>query len=109
MNQTNFDPIVNQQSDVLDSPEPIRRTSRITTPPVRYGFATSTHTDSDHPTYTQAMASPDKAAWLVAMQEEFNAFKLHSVGTLVEAPPGANLLGGMLIFTRKRDKIQPSL
>lgn len=56
MNQTNFDPIVNQQSDVLDSPEPIRRTSRITTPPVRYGFATSTHTDSDHPTYTQAMA-----------------------------------------------------
>lgn len=50
------------------------------------------------------MNSPDKAAWLTAMQEEFEAFKKHSVGTLVDAPPDANVLGGMWVFTRKQDE-----
>ena len=50
------------------------------------------------------MASPDRAAWLNAMEEEFEAFKRHSVGTLVDAPPGANVIGGMWVFTRKRDE-----
>lgn len=82
-----------------------RRSTRTTAPPVRYGFATSTSTpDTDHPTYTQAMASPDKAAWQTAMQEEFDAFKRHSVGTLVDPPPGSNILGGMWVFTRKGDE-----
>lgn len=50
------------------------------------------------------MNSPDKAAWLTAMHEEFEAFKRHSVGTLVDAPAGANVLGGMWVFNRKRDE-----
>lgn len=50
------------------------------------------------------MASPDKAAWLKAMQEEFDSLNQHSVGTLVDPPPGANVLGGMWIFNRKADK-----
>lgn len=51
-------------------PEP-RRTTRHITQPQRYGFAATTSPDSDHPTYTQAMASPDRAAWQKAMQDEF--------------------------------------
>lgn len=50
------------------------------------------------------MASPDKAAWLTAMNEEFEDFKSHSFGTLVYAPLGAKVLRGMWVFTRKRDK-----
>lgn len=86
------------------SPDQPRRSSRTTIPPTRYGFSASTTHDTNHPTYTQAMASPDKAAWLTAMQEEFEAFKKHSVGTLVDAPAGANILGGMWVFNRKRDE-----
>lgn len=85
-------------------PEPQRRSTRVTAPPVQFGFTASNSIDTDHPTYTQAMASPDRAAWLTAMQEEFDAFKRHSVGTLVDAPPQANVLGGMWVFTRKRDE-----
>lgn len=84
--------------------DPPRRSSRKTTVLIRYGFAASVSHDSDHPTYTQAMASPDKAAWLTAMQEEFEAFKRHSVGTLVDAPARANILGGMWVFNQKRDE-----
>lgn len=95
--------IDNSTTDTTAAPEPPRRSLRRKVAPVRYGFAATSH-DSDHPTYSQAMASPDKAAWLTAMQEEFEAFKRHSVGTLVDAPAGANILGGMWVFNRKRDE-----
>lgn len=80
-----------------------RQSSRRTTAPIRYGFAATSH-NSDHPTYCQAMASPDKAAWLTAMQDEFEAFKRHSVGTLFDAPSGVNILGGMWVFNQKCDE-----
>lgn len=38
------------------------------------------------------------------MESEFEAFTQHNVGTLVDRPPGANVLGGMWILSRKRDK-----
>lgn len=82
----------------------LRRTSRQPSQPQRYGFEASTSTDSDHPTHAQAMASPDKAAWLKAMQEEFDSLNQHSVGTLVDPPPDANVLGGMWVFNKKRDE-----
>lgn len=56
----------------------VRRTSRQSTQPQRYGFLASLSTESNHPTYTQAMASPDKAAWLKAMQDEFDSLNRHS-------------------------------
>lgn len=89
----------------MDAPSvSLRRTARQPTRPQHYGFATSTSQDTDHPTFSQAMASPDKAAWLKAMQEEFDSLNQHLVGTLVDPPPDANILGGMWIFNRKRDK-----
>lgn len=50
------------------------------------------------------MSSPDKAAWQKAMQDEFDSLSQHSVGTLVYPPPKENVLGGMWIFSKKRDK-----
>lgn len=38
------------------------------------------------------------------MDNKFEAFTHHNVGTLVDKPEGANLWGGMWIFSRKRDK-----
>lgn len=50
------------------------------------------------------MSGPDKAAWVKAMGEEFDSLLQHKVGTLVEPPPGCNILGGMWVFNRKRDQ-----
>lgn len=50
------------------------------------------------------MKGPDQALWKKAMDVEFDAFTQHNVGTLVEKPSGANILGGMWIFSRKRDE-----
>lgn len=88
----------------VSSSLPPRRSTRAHAPVQRYGFAATTHHDSDHPTYTQAMASPDKAAWLQSMREEFDSLSHHSVGTLVDPPKDANILGGMWVFTKKRDE-----
>lgn len=88
---------------VLEPVGPLR-TTRTAAPIQRYGFATTTSHDSDHPTYSQAMGSADKAAWLTAMQEEFDSLNQHSVGTLVDPPPDANVSGGMWVFSKKRDE-----
>lgn len=106
-NATNesIEAIITETTEVEPSDSaPPRRSLRAPAPRTRYGFSATDNHDSDHPTYTQAMASADKGAWLTAMQEEFDAFKRHSVGTLVDVPPGANVLGGMWIFTKKRDQ-----
>lgn len=60
--------------------------------------------DPDSPSYSEAMAGPDAQAWKHAMEEEFDSLMEHAVGTLVDPPPNANILGGMWIFNKKRDK-----
>lgn len=50
------------------------------------------------------MASPDKAAWQKAIQDEFYSLNQHSVDTLVDPPPDANILGGMWVFNKKGNK-----
>lgn len=72
--------------------------------PDRYGFSATTGTDSDCPSYSKAMSGPDKEAWRQAMQQEFDSLIQHGVGKLVDPPKGANILGGMWIFNRKRDE-----
>lgn len=78
-----------------------RRSERLQTPVVRYGLSATEH---DHPTYSQAMRGPESAAWKQACREEFNSLLQHNVGTLVDAPPNANILGGMWRLARKRDE-----
>ena len=50
------------------------------------------------------MNGADKLLWRKAIDDEFEAFNRHNVGTLVEKPPNGNFLGGMWIFSRKRDE-----
>lgn len=83
-----------------------RRSERTRAPVVRYGFSAIDHSspEHDHPTYNQAMKGPESAAWKQACQEEFDSLLQHNVGTLIDAPPDANILGGMWRLTRKRDE-----
>lgn len=85
-------------------PPQVRTSGRIRRIPDRYGFSATTGTDSDSPSYSKAMSGPDKEAWKQAMQREFDSLMQHGVGTLVDPPAGANVLGGMWIFNRKRDE-----
>lgn len=84
------DPSISVSDTNVCSPTPAppseqlpRRSGRMTTAPIRYGHdptptALATR-DHDHPTYTMAMNSPDKQAWLTAMEEEFDSLLQHSV------------------------------
>lgn len=49
------------------------------------------------------MVSADKVASLSAMQEEFDSLNQHSVGTLLDPPLGAKVLGGMCVFNKRCD------
>ena len=88
----------------MSVPDTTRRSSRVSKSPDRCGFSATTRQDPNHPTFTQAMAGPDKAAWIKAMGEEFDSLLHHEVGTLVDPPPNSNILGGMWVFNRKRDE-----
>lgn len=83
-----------------------RRSTRSRATPTRYGFLATdiSSQEHDHPTYNQAMQGPEAAAWRQACSEEFESLLQHKVGLLVEAPPGANILGGMWRLSRKRDE-----
>jgi len=100
--ETNPDSLLEDVTSII----PTRRSTRITVPPERYGFiARETITDTcDNPTYEAAMNGPDKHLWRKAMEDEFEAFTQHNVGTLVNKPEDANVIGGMWIFSRKRDE-----
>lgn len=50
------------------------------------------------------MKGPESGAWRPALCEEFDSLLQHNVGTLVEDPEGANVLGGMWRLSRKRDE-----
>lgn len=86
-------------------PQP-RRTTRMHNPVTRYGFSAQDQSSAehDHPSYSQAMKGPERGAWKQACREEFESLLQHNVGTLVDAPPGANVLGGMWRLSRKGDK-----
>lgn len=82
-----------------------RWSERTQTPIVQYGFSATDHAspEHDHPTHSRAMKGPERAAWKQACQEELDSLLQHNVGSLVDAPPNANILGGMWWLSRKRD------
>lgn len=82
------------------------RSDRTRLQPSRYGFTTSDSSspEHNHPTHAQAIKGPDSAAWKHACREEFESLLQHNVGTLVDPPAGANILGGMWRLSRKRDE-----
>lgn len=60
--------------------------------------------ENDSPSYSKAMKGADRTSWLQTMSKEFSSLQAHGVGTLVEAPSGANILPGMWRLKRKRDE-----
>lgn len=98
--------ITQPESNSLELEVPVRRSPRVTTVPERYGYMTREDApdENDNPSFEVAMNGPDRMLWKKAMDKEFEAFTNHSVGTLVDKPPDANVLGGMWIFSRERDK-----
>lgn len=93
-------------TDALTPDPPIRRSTRESMAPIRYGFISrdAPMDDNNNPTYEAAMNGPDRLLGKKAMEAEFEAFTEHNVGTLVDKPPNANVLGGMWIFSRKHDE-----
>lgn len=84
---------------------PPRRSSRTTTAPTRYGFVASVGEDTNNnPAYEDAMKGPDRDRWKAAMDDELDSFCHHNVGTLVEPPSDANILGGMWVLSRPCDE-----
>lgn len=50
------------------------------------------------------MAGPDRAHWSAAMTAKWESFCQHNVGTLVDPPADAKVLGGMWVLSRPRDE-----
>lgn len=95
----------NPHTDITSSPV-VRRSTRSHNPPQCYGYTVcdTAADENGNPSYDQAMSGPNKQLWLRAMEEEFTSFETHNVGTLVEKPEGANILGGMWIFSQPKDE-----
>jgi hypothetical protein len=54
-------------------------------------------------TLQEAMRSPDWNRWKEAMDEEHTVLETHNTWKLVDAPPGANIVGCRWVFALKRD------
>lgn len=97
-------------ADDIVSPPPLQleplRSTRTHAQPQRYGFVIcdTSADENNNPSYEQAMSGPDRELWRRAMEAEFESFQQHNVGTLVEQPNNANILGGMWVFSRPRDE-----
>ena len=72
----------------------LRRGSRNRSVPTRYGTTYTRKSEKvdvfEPKTYREAVESSDKALWLVAMQQEMNAFAKNETWSLVERPKDKN-------------------
>lgn len=53
--------------------------------------------------YEEAMAGPNKANWLAAMQDEFNSLMKNNVWTIVDRPSSCNIVSCKWIYKLKSD------
>lgn len=91
-------PVANETTEpVLSRPERERR------PPDYYGeWATITSTDLNEPkTVKEALASPDKAKWMTAMDRELESLRINDVWDLVELPKDRKAVGSKWVFKLK--------
>ena len=97
-------------SDVEEElpPVPSSRPVRERRKPDRYGeyeWATvaAVEVDSDPRTLKQARRSPNSLKWDTAMKEELASLEKHNTWTLVNLPPGKNLIGCKWVYKTKRN------
>ena len=96
--KTDEQPVANEITEpVLSRPEKDRR------PPDYYGqWATITSTDLNEPrTVKEALASPDKAKWMTAMERELESLGINDAWDLVELPKDRNAVVSKWVFTCK--------
>jgi hypothetical protein len=103
---TNTTPNIQDPSQITNVPIAFSQPTRTCGRPQFYGnpVAHLSNTNTDEPTYRQAMASPERQQWLDAMQEEYNSLTQHNVGQLVDLPNGAHEIGGMWRLKIKQDQ-----
>ncbi|KAL0405493.1 UNVERIFIED_CONTAM: hypothetical protein Slati_3863200 [Sesamum latifolium] len=94
---TSFEPTVH-----ADSVPVLRRSTRESRVPDRYGFVGLTsQLDNDPKMYGEAMSDIDSDKWLEAMKFEMDSMGSNQVWTLVDPPKGARPVGCKWVYKRK--------
>ncbi|KAL0313403.1 UNVERIFIED_CONTAM: Retrovirus-related Pol polyprotein from transposon TNT 1-94 [Sesamum radiatum] len=92
-----FEPTVH-----TDSAPILRRSTRESRVPERYGFVGLTsQLDNDPKTYGEAMLDIDSEKWLEAMKSKMNSMRSNEVWTLVDPPKGVRPVGCKWVYKRK--------
>ena len=94
---------------VVDPPveQPLRRSIRVKTEPVRYGFLIDddqniTLIEDDEPeSYDEVLKCLERDLWLKAMQSEMDSMSENKVWTLTDAPDGVKPIGCKWVFKKK--------
>ena len=61
--------------------------------------------EDEPPNFRSAMKSPDCKKWMEACQKEYDTLMDFNTWTLVEKPPGINVVGNRWVFRIKRDNV----
>ncbi|KAG0152390.1 hypothetical protein CROQUDRAFT_85470 [Cronartium quercuum f. sp. fusiforme G11] len=87
--------MIKQTENSLEHQPPPCRSMRMHTEPERYSFIAhkDLNDENDNPSFTVVMRGANKMQWRKAMQDEFDSFTEHNVGTLVDPPPDTNIYG----------------
>ncbi|KAL0409640.1 UNVERIFIED_CONTAM: Copia protein [Sesamum radiatum] len=94
---TSFDPTVH-----TDSVPVLRRSTRESRVPDRYGFVGLTsQLDNDPKTYEEAMSDIDSDKWLEAIKSEMDSMGSNQIWTLVDSPKGARPVGCKWVYKLK--------
>ncbi|KAL0439089.1 UNVERIFIED_CONTAM: hypothetical protein Slati_2391900 [Sesamum latifolium] len=85
-----------------DSAPVLRRSTRESRVPKRYGFVGLTsQLDNDPKTYGEAMSDIDSDKWLEAMKFEMHSMGSNQIWTLVDPPKGIRPVGCKWVYKRK--------
>jgi hypothetical protein len=102
----NPDQVIQVEQDHVIQAEPEERQlprrstrSNFGIPPSRYQAGKVYHDDPK--TYKQAISSPDKDKWIIAMNQEIQSLKDHNTWELASLPPGKNVVGSKWVFKKK--------
>ncbi|KAL0462572.1 UNVERIFIED_CONTAM: Retrovirus-related Pol polyprotein from transposon TNT 1-94 [Sesamum latifolium] len=94
---TSFEPMVS-----TDSVPVLRRSTRESRPPDRYGFLELTsQLDNDPRTYREAISDIDLDKWLEAMRSEMDSMGSNQVWTLIDLPKGVKPVGCKWVYKPK--------
>ncbi|KAL0394870.1 UNVERIFIED_CONTAM: hypothetical protein Slati_4453200 [Sesamum latifolium] len=94
---TSFEPQV-----ITDGVPVLRRSTRESRAPERYGFmGLTSQLDNDPKTYGEAMSDIDSDKWLEAMKSKMNSIGSNQVWTLVDPPKGVRPVGCKWVYKCK--------